>query len=221
MGILLGVLVQLHYPNTFLIAPFLVILALKLKSRKRKDVRLIIQWIIFSIIGFVITLSPFIMYEFQHGSKDIKELVAVIFLSNSYNSFSQIAHNILNLTTLSFKNLISLGQSLYSFIIQLLIISLPFMKRCFCTFFTLWFIGGVAILSFYNGNIVAHYLNFIIPISFFLLGYFIKTAKDLHWSMKYSISTMSRVSKTICTVFVASLLFLNFSGTDIFFKRQQ
>lgn len=206
LGAALGILVQLHYPNLFLIViAFLLILYLLFKEKNIATMSLL-KWSAVSMFFFFLTLLPFIVYETKHSFEDVRE-VLLIFLrpNNTVAIYPPLHIAVMDMSSRLFKNIIPLQQSPFFTLLQVVIIFIPFLaKRQFWhIFFTLWFTGGILLISLYKGVIFDHYLNFILPIPFFLFGFFLQ-------------SISKKINKAIIFALLIVAVSFHISQTDIF-----
>lgn len=163
----LGILVQLHYTNALWIPP--IVLWWAYKSRN-------LRWLLFSTAAFLLPLSPFLYYEFQHQFIDFRELISVFLhpppRGEAGPRFIGRLQYVLTRTFFTpFPRLTQLPTIVTGFIL----LAVPFFKRksavsvILSAFATLIII----LLSWYKGPFFDHYLWFFLPIPFFLAGSFI------------------------------------------------
>lgn len=235
LGISVGILIQLHYPNIFFIfltILFLFYIAIRILLKyhhPRSPLRqrfgqaghlggTKILWALTGAFGFFLMLSPFLLYETQHQFIDLKEITLIFLGANTTTTSSQpIYFNILDISSRLFKNVIPFHQSWYFSLAQLLIILFPILHlrgdiarhirdyRFWHFFFVVWFVAGVFGVSMYKGVIFDHYLMFLLPVPYFLLGYFLKTLNTF-------------IPKEISMTTLVVLIIINISRTDIFSK---
>ncbi len=172
MGILVGILVQLHYPNVFFIALSALFLVYTfITRRKQESLASIIFWILAGIAGFIAMLTPFLYHEWQNNWKDLKEILLIFFPSGSPLSKRLFLRSFLDFSSRGFYKLIPITKSPVIIFMQIIILgSVLARKRFWEIFLSLWFIAGIAAISLYKGIVFDHYFNFLLPVPFFLFG---------------------------------------------------
>lgn len=206
LGFTLGVLAQLHYPNMF----FLILTAcfsfyLFLTRKKKETAKRMLSWMLLSVVSFCLTLFPFLIYQINNAFIDIKGVLISFLLSESITvSTMPIYSRALDLSARLFHHVIPLNNTLYMGIFILLGLLLPLLKRNFWNvFFVSWFVAGISIISLFKGIVFDHYLSFLLPVPFFLLGASMKTA-------------LRFVPGKVLFVFIIIIAIIQLSKTDIF-----
>lgn len=204
LGVTVGVLVQLHYPNIFFVGLTGLVLLVPLvrKSRSLPEVvRVTLSW----VAGFSIILLPFLWHQYTVGFKDVIGIATVIGEGVG--------------VTLGKRAMVSVGLD-YAY--RVLGRAVPWMSRepaalllglwalfvCFRPtvrniFFSVWFAGGVAAMLRYSGVVHDHYLFFIVPVPFLMLASVVHSAKPGVW-------------RNILYTAVIIVCFVQLSLTDIF-----
>lgn len=207
MGILVGILVQLHYPNIFFIALsnlfWFFILINRKKSESKKEILL---WSIAGIVGFFVILSPFLYYESQHSWKDVRDII-LIFLAPSASSADTLpfGETVVDLSTRVFKKVIPL-PTFWVAMGELIILTGALLRRRFWGFFfSFWFIVGIIAMSLYRGIVFDHYLHFLLPVPFFLLGFVISSYRRF-------------IPSILLVSLIAFFLIFHIRNADIFAK---
>lgn len=211
-GLFMGVLLQLHYVTLLFIAWAGVVIAIK----KRITPRVLIKGTLIIILGLVIALSPFILFELRHGFVNIRgtidfinkgdndnfRLIAPIgfyfykinFTLNRFlgSLFGRAAVNAVDTLTPWITNI-------SAFIIS---ISVFFIKKADKLRGYLLYsliMSSLIITSFYQGNVYTHYLGFLFPIIYIYASFLVTHAKKifqilvallLFLSVSYSFSSL-------------------------------
>ena len=208
-GLTLGILIQLHYPNIFLFFPTaLVFFTTLFKRRKNESLRQIMGWTVGSIGVFFLMLSPFFLYESRTGFSDVREVIYASLFPVAMVNNTPLFYTLFDFSSRIFRNLYPFGYIWTSIPFAVVIILAPFYKKNFWhTFFVVWFILGIASISLYKGVVFNHYLSFLVPIPFLLLGSFTHTATNVYF-------------RKIVFIFLLVVVFISVSKTDIFFDGQ-
>lgn len=204
VGALLGILVQLHYPNVFFI-PLSLFFSLSIYFLHRSAIKQIVGWSLLGILTFFATLAPFLVYEAQHAFVDLREIALIFLLREEGTTTVPFFGRVLDTTSRLFHTIFPFNQWLTLLLASLTIFVSLVKPRFWHIFFAGWLIVGIFAISLYRGTMFDHYLNFLIPVVFFLLGFAIKTSQYF----------LNR-NTLIAIVFV--LLLLNLRNVDIFSK---
>lgn len=176
VGILFGVLFQLHYLAAFL---FLIVMIYILNAGGVKKIKEYIKF----LIGLIIGISPFLLFEGRHGFPNTQLLIKFIFTSNDtgftglkflptvgdvfYRLFSRLVTN-----NDTFLAVIAITISIFS--ISLLFKDARNKKiiHADATFkiMVLWLFLGILLFGFYRKGIYDYYFGFMFPLPFLLIG---------------------------------------------------
>ncbi|OGG24454.1 hypothetical protein A3A79_04700 [Candidatus Gottesmanbacteria bacterium RIFCSPLOWO2_01_FULL_43_11b] len=169
-GIVLGILMQLHYPNllfvglTFLFKPSIKI-----------------------IFGFLLAVFPFFYYELAHGFEDILGVLT------NFSSGGQIRFipNILDYSSRVMHRLAPFPGTFFVLFLPILL------KPTFWKIFVaLWMSIGIIAMSLYRGVVFDHYLFFLIPAVFLLFGFLLTQLNRKLAIIGISILVLFHLSKT-------------------------
>ncbi|MBI3282727.1 glycosyltransferase family 39 protein [Candidatus Curtissbacteria bacterium] len=183
-GAAFGVCVQLHYLATILLAIAGAIIALNVNWRR---------WLLIFILvaaGFLITFSPFLLFEIKNGFPNMNTILEFVtrgttvgfrtsnyvwLISNIGNIFLEELTKIkgTQITVITFWTLL-LG-ALFG-----LFKNIKSDKKLIFSIGIIWFLGGLAGLRFYTGQVFDYYFGFMFPAPFLLLGLVI----SLFWHQK-------------------------------------
>ena len=174
-GASFGVAIQLHYLATILIAIFGLIV-LTNTNFKRWPVIFLVY-----ILGSIITFSPFLIFEIRHqlpNFKTIGEFVTrgstVGYQTKNYSWLISNIGNILLEGITGFKE--TIVTKLVFWILTLggffglIKYWKNFEKKLIFSISLIWFLGGLAGLRFYRGQIHDYYFEFMFPAPFLLTG---------------------------------------------------
>lgn len=174
-GASFGIAIQLHYLASILPAIAVAIIILNVNYKKWH------QAAFFSILGFLITFSPFLLFEIRNNFPNFKTILEFvtrdstlefkstnpdwIFANIGYMFFEFIANVSNNIATkLAFWTL-TLGG-----IIGISKFWKNADKKLIYSIGVFWFLGGLAGLRFYTGQLYDYYFGFLYPAPFILFG---------------------------------------------------
>lgn len=183
LGLTIGTLVQLHY-MVLILFPFLAIIV---AYRFRKSPKKILSGALYSTVGAVLVLSPFILFEFRNSFVNTKALISFI-KADEINNIryslplslwkekisivgDRLLGSLLGRSALSPDNnsgLISLGF-VGIVIAGLLTIKKKLAKRRLLIFSAL-LVAPLMALGIYQETVHLHYLGFLFPLVYILLA---------------------------------------------------
>ncbi len=202
-GLLFGIDIQLHYIELFVgavIVFYVCLVRLTQKSKSFfKNITQIFRDGISIFIGFLVGFSPFIAFEFRHGFQNLININTFIFQSkdvggtgNFWGNISDVYFRLFGRVIVNFptvseqiyydKLLLGIWTIFVLFIMTgstgLLIYTFYKTKEKREKFlqYTLllsWLGLGVVLFGLYKKSIYDYYLQFLFPIVFILVGYFI------------------------------------------------
>lgn len=174
-GLSFGIAMQLHYLAIMLIPISATIIALNFSFKKWPKI------ILYALIGFAITFSPFLLFEIKHNFPNLKTIFEFVTRSSTHG-YSTI--NLLDITRIYANILLESISQLRGTILTKLFFWVLLMGglfgfiknfknknvRVYFTIGLIWFFGGLLFLRFYRGQVFDHYFGFMFPAPFFLLG---------------------------------------------------
>jgi len=200
-GVVCSILLQLHYPNLFLIALFgCIAVGHSLRTGIWSYIPSAAFW---WLVGFVAGLAPFLYYEFGQGFRDLTGIVQVFFHGGVSLGKRQwllysldYAHRIVGmmLPGISVNGLLALLIGWIVFLVRHL--------TSFNILWTFWFVAGSLAMGRYNGVVFDHYLYYLLPVPFFMLA-----------SVLSSVS--GRLLKSAVFVMFAGIAAFRFFQTDV------
>lgn len=199
-GISLAFVLQSHYLGLFLV-PTLFIFWLISKIPFRYTLR--------GVILFLVLMSPLVVFDLRHNWQNFNAIRDFAF--HGSGSFGGVATGVKNFVPV-LTNLVTrlpAGRNEIAGIITTIVLVLGttylLLKKKLNPLLGTWFILGVIGLSLYKSNVLDHYMGFLFPVPFLLLG---AIGREF-WISKY---------KTLKIVFVllfASLVFVNLSNSHL------
>lgn len=178
IGFTFAAALQMHYLGLLLAPTILIIWLLSLKetkgSQKNKD-----SFIKKSLVGigiFLVTMSPLLLFDLKHSWLNFKAFTALIFGGQGSINSAGIFNRIFSVSTLVSKDLFFGNQNLTQVILLLipLIISILFfvknIKKPAVKIIGLWLVVGILGLGLYKNDVYIHYLGFLYPAVYILIG---------------------------------------------------
>ncbi len=203
LGASVGILIQLHYPNLFFLG--LSGLLFVGHSIRVRDWGTVVKATFGWIAGFVVVLTPFLMYEFAHNFIDITQILSIIHTGSVGLGKRQAliyavdyGGRVLGLI-IPYLNTGWVITLMASWVIFLII-----QFTAWNIFWTCWFGIGLLIIARYNGVVYDHYLLFLLPPVFLAIAAVIKWVQD-----------KSSIFGWICVLFVLVISVVQISKTDI------
>jgi 4-amino-4-deoxy-L-arabinose transferase-like glycosyltransferase len=207
VGVLFGILMQLHYIVVFLgiIIPLYVIIGRRFHNKKEKLTEYVIRVLTAGgeiLAGFLIGFFPFLAFEVKNGFPNLKtissfvianlegkvegsEIVTTPLLGIVSNVFVKVfGYLLLSYThvetiTSTKPSEILLWQPLISLLAIALFIALVRTKdRLVILLLFLWIGLGIILFGFYKKPIYNYYFGFLFPAPFLLMGNFLTTISE-------------------------------------------
>lgn len=173
-GASFGVAVQLHYLATILAALAAVIVIVNCNLKKIPAI-----WFL-ATLGFLITFSPFLFFEIRHNFPNFKTIWEFVTRGTTVGyktiDFIWLISNIGNILLEELTKLKgTIITQLAFWILALgglfgLIKHWKDDKKLIFSIGIIWFLGGLAGLRFYTGQVFDYYFGFIFPAPFLLAG---------------------------------------------------
>jgi 4-amino-4-deoxy-L-arabinose transferase-like glycosyltransferase len=183
-GISLAAALQMHYLSLILI-PVAVMLwfhEVLYRSHKKFPYTNIFKGTAFGIIAFFAVMSPLIVFDLKHDFMNYKALVGLV--SGGKGVALNIFDNIERIPMIYSQKLVGRYIAAENSVLTVLISILLFLPLGYFLYLRIkrkllnwallaigiWMIVGLFGISFYRGSIYDHYLNFLNPAPFMLLG---------------------------------------------------
>ena len=175
VGASFGIAAQLHYLASILIAIAGLIVVFNSNFKQWSKIAL------FSIIGFLITFSPFLLFEARHNFPNFKTIIE--FVTRDSTTSLKSTNFVLHLSSLGntfLEDIFFLEASLLTkitfwilvlgAILGLYLNRKSIEKRLIYSTCLIWFLAGLIGLRFYTGQIFDYYFGFMFPVPFLLIG---------------------------------------------------
>lgn len=202
-GIALGILVQLHYPNLIFVGMTLIYYCFLWKERKT-ETQEFVKFSIITVLGFIIAVLPFLIYESSHRFEDIAGVIRNFFESGGVPlAKRQILANILDYSSRVIRRASPIPVGWEALAIAITIIVSTLKPTFWKVFICLWFILGIVTMSLYRGVVFDHYLFFLLPAVFLVFG-------NLLWWLQ------KKTHRFIPIVIVLLLTVIHIRKSDIF-----
>lgn len=204
LGCVIGILIQLHYPNILFIG-LTVLYACALAFSRQRMVKKVLKDMGLTVLGFILVCIPFAWYEYSVKFQDIVAIIK-IFLGTGSGHVGKLMI-ITNAADFSFRVFSRAFPDMSipaASALSLLWIAFAVTKRTKTNIFiSVWFIFGIAAMSMYSGVVYDHYLNFLTPVPFLMAASVLSEIR-------------SKQVITICLFIVFGLSMMQLSKTDIF-----
>jgi len=203
-GALTGILLQLHYPNILFVG-LVGLYGLFGLISKTLTVQTLIRSVVWFVLGMTILLVPFLIYEFGVGFKDVLG-IGNIFVQGGGDPVGKrvmLSLFIDYLGRVSGRMLPFLSPVLCVGLLSLWGIFVLVKGRRLFMFLTLWLVVGLGAMARYPGVVYDHYLYFLIPVPFLMLGAVLHSVKTVPVALS-------------ATMFIVVLSGIQLMRTDIF-----
>lgn len=174
-GLSFGVAIQLHYLAISLVPITIVIIALNSNIKNWSKA------FILTLVGALITFSPFLIFELRHHFPNFITIYEFVTrkTTHGYQSPNTI-WIISNFGNILLEDIAKFTGTVFTKIVfWLLAVGSIFTlaknwqndkKRLVSSICVVWFLGGLATLRFYSGQIFDYYFGFMFPAPFFAYG---------------------------------------------------
>ncbi|OGH13104.1 MAG: hypothetical protein A2687_00390 [Candidatus Levybacteria bacterium RIFCSPHIGHO2_01_FULL_38_26] len=224
-GILLGILMQLHYLATFLgvIAGVYILISRIYAGRAWRT----LKDYFFVFLGFVVGWLPFLLFEIRHGFQNFQSIINFIFQSGDTGASARFFETIYDVFFRLFGRLVTnfpppeqvaLGAhpNMAAWYYATLILGIASVSIFLLKFYKnfrernsevskyvlilTWLVLGIGLFGFYNKPIYDYYFGFMFPLPFLLVGLFISSMLT------------KKIGKFLSIGVLAILLWVNFQG---------
>src|SRR3989338_4900419 len=203
-GVAFGIAIQLHYLATILIAIFSLIVLVNTNFKK---------WPLFFlayILGSILSFSPFLIFEIRHNFPNFKTILEFVTRGTTVGyQTKNYSWLIANTGNIFLEELTKLkGTFLTTLAFWIMVLSGLFglfknwrtEKKLMFSIGIIWFLGGLAGLRFYRGQVFDYYFGFMFPAPFLLAGLIF----SLGWS-----KNILKIASIIVTLFAVIWFALN------------
>ncbi len=221
-GAAVAACLQMHYLSLILI-PITVILCLReilYRRNQKRPYKNLIKGAILGTVIFLILMSPLLWFDLRHDFLNYKALVALFSVSQTVeaNIFANLA-KIPQLFSYNFVGRYIAGQNLLlEVVVSLLIIFVlarGFIKRAKDKILDwptmalgIWLLVGLIGVSLYKGEVYDHYLGFLNPAPFLLLGSLAAIQVKREWKIYLNLGLL---------ILVGVLAFVNLQKNPLLF----
>lgn len=207
-GLCLGVLIQLHYVS-YLFFPviFFCLLLIRFSVSFKKY--------LLGLLGFVISYSPFLMFELRHQFVNTKAVLRFIRQQKEANPFGlvNIWNSISDVVVRLFWRLVVVESATYTkiFILGIVIFTLSWFfkerkkeKALAFKIVLVWLFVGVLSFAIYRGVTYDYYFGSLFPVPFLFTGI-----------MFSYLWTVDKIGKLVTCVILTFLIFFNFKNSPL------
>lgn len=182
LGVVVGVLIQLHYPNIYFVGLTGLCLLAAIAFRRR-SVRDVLYASVWWLLGWTISMLPFLWFEYGVGFRDIvgvasimgadspqlgKRAMLAMVLDYAYRVFGRFA-----------PHMSRVPAAVLLFLSCVFVLHRPNKKNMF---FWVWFVGGIIAMTRYKEVVHDHFLYFLVPVPFLLVGSYISSLRNRVWT---------------------------------------
>lgn len=162
---------QMHYLAVILLPTFVLLWLYEVIWRKAR-LKNVISGSLMGILAFFLVMFPLVWFDLRHNFLNYKAVVKL--LSEGSTVSGNIFLNILKVPQIFGHDLIGrymAGENIYLSLLLSALIILAILRKSWPIFcLGIWMGIGLLGLSFYQGSIYDHYLGFLNPAPFLLLG---------------------------------------------------
>lgn len=183
-GVFVAAALQMHYLALILIPILIILWLLVFLNRKltKQVIKNLYSGTILGVISFLVTISPLFWFDLRHNFLNYRAIKELFSGGNAVRG--DIFSNIGKVPYIYTQNLIGrylAGENSYLTVIISLLVIIPICWTIFhiiknhkinwpILILGIWMISGLIGLSFYQGSVYDHYLGFMNPTPFLLLG---------------------------------------------------
>jgi 4-amino-4-deoxy-L-arabinose transferase-like glycosyltransferase len=211
LGISFAFVLQSHYLG-LLLAPTLFIFWLLsfLKVRKTDAKKYFVRNSLIGIGLFLVLMSPLLIFDIRHGGTNFNAITAMVTTNKDIGfSMSTYFSKLSSVATMVWSNLISAKNTYLTAITVVLFIMVSIwigVKKKIKSslgLVVLWLLLGIVGISFYKGSVYDHYLGFLFPAPFIIIGAVIQKAfKNKFWRIPF-------------VLFIVCLVFINLKNSPL------
>lgn len=197
-GLILGICFQLHY-LAFILAPLGVILIF------RKEIKVLFLDSLLLISGAFISFSPFLFFELRHSFTNLKAILEFVTRRGGAVAFYplDLFSRVSELSQRFLASIFGLEKGIFIktlVFLSFLTLLLRFREKRekWATFILLvWWLLGIAFLSFYRGTIYNYYYGYLYPVLAMTLG----LSLDFLWRKKFLLSKFFSLAIFVVVLF--------------------
>ena len=183
LGVVVGILIQLHYPNIYFVGLTGLCLLGSLVFGKH-PVRDVVHVSVCLLSGCAVSMLPFLWHEYTVGYRDIlgvasimgaggtdlgKRAMVAAVLDYAYRVFGRFA-----------PHMSRMPAAVLLFLSCIFVLFRPNKKNAF---FLVWLIGGIIAMTRYKEVVHDHFLYFLVPVPFLLVGSYISSVRRHSWKL--------------------------------------
>jgi len=183
LGVVVGILIQLHYPNIYFMAltGLCVLGAFVFGKRSIRDVIHVSVW---WLLGWTVSMLPFLWHEYTVGFRDIVGIASIMGADSAPVGKRAMVAAILDYAYRVFGRFAPHMSRMPAAILLLLscvfVLFRPNKKNAF---FLVWLLGGIVAMTRYKEVVHDHFLYFLVPVPFLLVGSYISSLRHRVWTL--------------------------------------
>ncbi len=204
LGSVVGILIQIHYPNVFFVGLTGVYLVGCMIFRL-KNVTHTLKAVLLWSAGLIVMMVPFFIYEYANGFENIAGVTSIILGSDglAQGKRAMLGHVVDYAFRVFGQALPFMRLTISPWLISAWVLFIIFRPSKKNLFFSLWFFGGLVSMGKYTEVVYDHYLNFLTPVPFLFIGSVVYSVRNTLW-------------KNVIYGFVILLCVLQLMQTDVF-----
>ena len=208
-GLSFGVAIQLHYLAVTLIPVIFLIIIVN-------NYRLFLKSALLTILGSLVTFSPFLIFEIKHNFPNFKTILEFVTRPSTHGykntNFIWLVSNLANILLEDLSKLKGTNFTKVTFWILtaggvwgLFKNWHNSDKKLIFSIGVIWFLGGLFFLRYYTGQIFNYYFGFMFPAPFLLFGLVV----SLLWQKLIAKITIVSVTLIVISYFITNSFYKN------------
>lgn len=183
LGVVVGILIQLHYPNIYFMAlTGLCLLAAQVFGKR--SVRDVVNASVWWLLGWTLSMLPFLYYEYTVGFRDIIGISSIMGAGGAHMGKRAMVAAILDYAYRVFgrfaPHMSRMPAAVLLFLSTIFVLYRPHKKNMF---FLVWLLGGIIAMTRYKEVVHDHFLYFLVPVPFLLVGSYISSLRHRVWTL--------------------------------------
>lgn len=183
LGAVIGVLIQLHYPNIYF-AGLTGLCFVGVTVFRLRPIRDAVYAAVLCGIGTTLCMLPFLWHEYTVGFRDILGIASIMGTNAAWPGKRVIAGYILDYAFRVFGRMVpNMSRPPAAVLLILTGIFVAMWPNKKNLFFLVWLVGGLFAMIRYTGVVHDHYLFFLVPVPFLFVGSALSGMKHPVWKM--------------------------------------
>lgn len=209
-GFSLAAALQMHYLALILIPTAVILWIYEIWFRKymKLPMKNLFWGTVFSMVVFLTVMSPLLIFDLKHNFLNYRAITTLFAESSTVKA--DILSNLARIPQIYSYNLVGRYIASENYLLQiivsvLILVPLVYSRTWATLALGVWLLVGLVGISFYQQNIYDHYLGFMNPVPFLLLG--------LVTTVKIKFNTLRNL---LLITLILALTYVNLQKTPIF-----